>query len=162
MTRPSISVAMCTYNGARFVREQLHSIAQQTTLPDELVVCDDASTDQTAEILADFARGSQVRVAWCATPTPWVARATSSRPSASVPATLLFWQTRTMSGSRRSSLPSRKRSLPAPLLGMSSPTRKWWTNTAILWASASGIRWASTRAASSPPARSPYCSSAIG
>lgn len=62
MTRPSISVAMCTYNGARFVREQLHSIAQQTTLPDELIVCDDASTDQTAEILADFARGSQVRV----------------------------------------------------------------------------------------------------
>jgi glycosyltransferase involved in cell wall biosynthesis len=46
---------MCTYNGERFLREQLASIAQQTRLPDELVVCDDASTDQTAAIVREFA-----------------------------------------------------------------------------------------------------------
>jgi glycosyltransferase involved in cell wall biosynthesis len=50
-----ISVAMCTYNGARFLREELDSIARQTRLPDELIVCDDASTDNTVEILQDFA-----------------------------------------------------------------------------------------------------------
>jgi glycosyltransferase involved in cell wall biosynthesis len=50
-----ISVAMCTYNGARYLREQLDSIAAQTRLPDELVVCDDDSTDGTNEIVASFA-----------------------------------------------------------------------------------------------------------
>lgn len=50
-----ISVAMCTYNGARFLREQLQSIAAQTRPPDELVVCDDQSTDATREIIEDFA-----------------------------------------------------------------------------------------------------------
>ena len=52
----SASVAMCTYNGERFLSEQLHSFAAQTVLPDELVVCDDGSTDGTLEILEDFRR----------------------------------------------------------------------------------------------------------
>lgn len=46
---------MCTYNGARFLREQLHSIAGQTRTPDELVVCDDQSADMTREIVTSFA-----------------------------------------------------------------------------------------------------------
>jgi glycosyl transferase family 2 len=51
-----ISVAMCTYNGARFLSEQLESIAAQTRLPDELVICDDLSSDETLEIVGAFAR----------------------------------------------------------------------------------------------------------
>ena len=50
------SVAMCTYNGARFVTEQLASIAAQTRLPDELVVSDDRSTDTTVDCVREFAR----------------------------------------------------------------------------------------------------------
>jgi glycosyltransferase involved in cell wall biosynthesis len=50
-----ISVAMCTYDGARYLREQLDSIATQTRRPDELVVCDDASVDATREIVTSFA-----------------------------------------------------------------------------------------------------------
>jgi hypothetical protein len=50
------SIAMCTYNGAQFVDEQLASIAAQTRLPDELIICDDGSTDQTVEIVERFAR----------------------------------------------------------------------------------------------------------
>jgi glycosyltransferase involved in cell wall biosynthesis len=50
-----ISVALCTYNGERFLAEQLASIAQQSRLPDELVVCDDRSTDQTLAIVREFA-----------------------------------------------------------------------------------------------------------
>jgi glycosyltransferase involved in cell wall biosynthesis len=50
-----ISVALCTYNGERFLPQQLDSIAKQTRLPDELVVCDDRSTDRTAEIVREFA-----------------------------------------------------------------------------------------------------------
>lgn len=52
----AISIALCTYNGAAFLREQLDSIAAQTRLPDELVVCDDGSTDGTADIVRAFAR----------------------------------------------------------------------------------------------------------
>jgi glycosyltransferase involved in cell wall biosynthesis len=50
-----LSVAMCTYNGGPYLREQLDSIAAQRRLPDELVVCDDGSTDRTVAILEDFA-----------------------------------------------------------------------------------------------------------
>lgn len=56
MRRLNLSVALCTYNGARFLPEQLESIATQTRLPDELVVCDDRSTDRTVEILQNFAQ----------------------------------------------------------------------------------------------------------
>lgn len=50
-----ISIAMATYNGAAHLREQLASFAAQTHLPDELVVTDDRSTDDTLDILRDFA-----------------------------------------------------------------------------------------------------------
>jgi glycosyltransferase involved in cell wall biosynthesis len=50
-----ISVAMATYNGARYIGEQLASLAAQTRLPDELVVTDDASSDGTVGIVERFA-----------------------------------------------------------------------------------------------------------
>lgn len=51
----TVSVAMCTFNGARFLPQQLESILQQTSLPDELMICDDGSTDNTLAILSSFA-----------------------------------------------------------------------------------------------------------
>ncbi|HEY6937178.1 MAG TPA: glycosyltransferase family 2 protein [Terriglobales bacterium] len=69
MNRPSISVAMCTCNGARFVQEQLQSISRQTTLPDELVICDDASADSTPQLLAQFAADSPIPVRLVRNPT---------------------------------------------------------------------------------------------
>jgi glycosyltransferase involved in cell wall biosynthesis len=48
--RPRISVAICTYNGEHFISEQLHSILDQTTSPDEIVLSDDGSKDQTIHI----------------------------------------------------------------------------------------------------------------
>jgi hypothetical protein len=51
----TISVAMCTYNGAKYLAEQLQSIANQTRLPQELIICDDRSTDATVEIIREFA-----------------------------------------------------------------------------------------------------------
>ena len=57
MTTPlSLSVALASYNGERYIGAQLDSIARQTRLPDELVICDDASTDSTADIVREFAR----------------------------------------------------------------------------------------------------------
>jgi glycosyltransferase involved in cell wall biosynthesis len=49
-----VSVALCTYNGARFLREQLESIVAQTLKPAELVVCDDRSEDETVAIVQSF------------------------------------------------------------------------------------------------------------
>lgn len=57
-----ISVAMCTYNGAKFLPEQLKSIADQTVSVDELVVCDDRSKDDTVEIIRTFAATSRFPV----------------------------------------------------------------------------------------------------
>jgi glycosyltransferase involved in cell wall biosynthesis len=53
-TSARISVALCTYNGARFLVPQLDSFLAQTRLPDELVACDDGSTDETLAILERF------------------------------------------------------------------------------------------------------------
>jgi glycosyltransferase involved in cell wall biosynthesis len=54
----NISIAMCTYNGSRFLGEQLKSLAEQTMLPSELIICDDASTDATSAIVKGFADGA--------------------------------------------------------------------------------------------------------
>ncbi len=58
MDKQRLSIAMCTYNGAKYIQEQLDSIAAQSRLPDELVVCDDRSSDNTIEIVKSF--GSKV------------------------------------------------------------------------------------------------------
>ena len=50
MKHPSISVALCTHNGERFVAEQLDSILAQSRAVDEIVLSDDASTDATVSI----------------------------------------------------------------------------------------------------------------
>ena len=50
----SLSIAMCTYNGCAYLREQLESILVQTIKPSELIVCDDYSKDSTLEILYEF------------------------------------------------------------------------------------------------------------
>ncbi len=47
----SISVALCTYNGEKFLTEQIESILNQTLAVTEIVVCDDGSQDQTPAIL---------------------------------------------------------------------------------------------------------------
>lgn len=53
--RPLISIALCTYNGSVFLREQLDSILGQRYTHWELVVVDDCSTDTTRAILEDYA-----------------------------------------------------------------------------------------------------------
>lgn len=58
-----ISVAMCTYNGGQFIGRQLDSIFRQTRLPDEIVVCDDRSGDDTLTILEQYRnRGVDLRI----------------------------------------------------------------------------------------------------
>jgi hypothetical protein len=49
-----VSLALGTYNGERFLPDQLASIREQTRLPDELIVCDDGSTDGTVGLVRSF------------------------------------------------------------------------------------------------------------
>ena len=49
-----ISVALCTYNGERYIREQLQSIFDQSTPVDEVVIGDDGSNDATLAIIDSF------------------------------------------------------------------------------------------------------------
>lgn len=52
---PLISIAMATFNGEKYLRDQLQSIYNQTYNKIEVIVCDDLSTDKTVEILEEFA-----------------------------------------------------------------------------------------------------------
>ena len=54
----TVSVALTTYNGQRFLLDQLESIASQTHLPDEVVIADDRSTDSTVSIIRRFSVGA--------------------------------------------------------------------------------------------------------
>lgn len=49
-----ISVCMATYNGGRFIKEQIDSILCQLSSEDELIISDDGSTDKTLDIIASY------------------------------------------------------------------------------------------------------------
>lgn len=49
-----VSVVMCTYNGCKYIGEQLDSLARQTYSIHEIIIQDDKSTDNTVEIIKDF------------------------------------------------------------------------------------------------------------
>ena len=75
---PTISIALATFNGARFIGQQLESLATQTRLPDELVVCDDRSEDATVSIVEAFSEdGAVPGVRSRSTRRDWVSSSTS-------------------------------------------------------------------------------------
>src|SRR6187549_727051 len=51
---PLVSIAMATYNGEKFITEQLESLVNQTYKNIEIVIVDDCSTDNTVRIITDF------------------------------------------------------------------------------------------------------------
>jgi glycosyltransferase involved in cell wall biosynthesis len=62
---PLVSIALCTYNGASYLREQLDSLLAQRDVSFEIVAVDDGSQDQTCAILRDYA-ASEPRVRYFA------------------------------------------------------------------------------------------------
>ena len=50
-----ISVVLANYNGAKFISEAIGGALNQTRLPDEIIIVDDGSTDDSPDIIADFA-----------------------------------------------------------------------------------------------------------
>jgi glycosyltransferase involved in cell wall biosynthesis len=61
VSQPLVSIAMATWNGARYLRQQLATIYAQTWRNFEVVASDDASTDGTAAILAEYAESRGLR-----------------------------------------------------------------------------------------------------
>ena len=55
-----ISVVMATYNGEKYLDQQIRSILNQTCKPDEFIVCDDNSSDGTITILEKYRQLSQL------------------------------------------------------------------------------------------------------
>lgn len=52
------SVLIMTYNGEKYICEQLQSIVNQTVLPNEIIVCDDCSKDNTVRIIKNFMKNN--------------------------------------------------------------------------------------------------------
>jgi glycosyltransferase involved in cell wall biosynthesis len=62
MNHPLISIILCTYNGERFLKEQLESLLWQTYPNLEIIVSDDASQDNTVNILNRYMNDKRLRV----------------------------------------------------------------------------------------------------
>lgn len=61
--KPLVSVVMPAYNAARFLRQAVDSVLTQTYSNLELIIVDDCSTDDTLQIMQEYAaRDSRVRV----------------------------------------------------------------------------------------------------
>ena len=64
--KKTISIAMTTYNGEKYIEKQLRSIFSQTMQADEIIICDDCSNDRTLEIVrglvAEYNMQTQVRL----------------------------------------------------------------------------------------------------
>lgn len=56
-----VSVVMCTYNGARYVKEQINSIINQTRRVDEIIISDDNSKDETLDIVKPLVDASGIK-----------------------------------------------------------------------------------------------------
>jgi glycosyltransferase involved in cell wall biosynthesis len=50
----TVSIALCTHNGGEFLNDQLKSIQYQSLQPNEIIICDDNSSDNTLEIISQF------------------------------------------------------------------------------------------------------------
>lgn len=61
MSIQKVSVALCTYNGEKFIEKQLLSILNQTVLPFEIVIFDDKSTDSTLNIVNRIANDFNIK-----------------------------------------------------------------------------------------------------
>ncbi|WP_029233674.1 glycosyltransferase [Butyrivibrio sp. VCB2006] len=58
--KPVISVAIATYNGEKFILEQLESIIRQTRKVDEIIIHDDISKDQTVAVVNDYIKSNNL------------------------------------------------------------------------------------------------------
>ena len=54
MYQKLVSIAMCTYNGEKYIEEQIESILNQSYKNLEIIICDDNSTDNTTKLIESY------------------------------------------------------------------------------------------------------------
>lgn len=59
-----ISLVLCTYNGEKYIIEQLDSLREQTYPLDEVIIRDDCSLDKTADIIREYIENYQLKETW--------------------------------------------------------------------------------------------------
>lgn len=64
MREKTISVCMTTYHGQKYILEQLYSILNQSYAPDEVIICDDCSKDETVRLIEDFIHEYKLEKTW--------------------------------------------------------------------------------------------------
>ena len=64
MENIKISVVIASYNGSEYIEEQLESIRSQTLPPDELLICDDGSTDNTVDVVEKYIKKHNLQDKW--------------------------------------------------------------------------------------------------
>lgn len=62
MSAKNVSVILATFNGSKYLQRQLDSILNQTLLPDEIIICDDKSTDQTVSVLNNYINNGNSKI----------------------------------------------------------------------------------------------------
>lgn len=60
----TVSVCIATYNGEKYIEQQLESILRQSKAPDEVIICDDGSTDATVECITAFIHRHKLESEW--------------------------------------------------------------------------------------------------
>ena len=58
------SVVLATYNGEEYIIEQLKSILHQTQKVDEVIICDDISSDRTVSLIREFIEENNLEKTW--------------------------------------------------------------------------------------------------
>ncbi len=59
--QPLVSIALCTFNGSKFLKEQIESVLHQEYTNFELIIVDDDSTDNTQDIISSYLDDSRIR-----------------------------------------------------------------------------------------------------
>lgn len=59
-----LSIVMSTYNGEKYISDQIASIAKQTRAADEVIICDDGSSDKTVEIIGSYISNNGLEETW--------------------------------------------------------------------------------------------------
>ncbi len=59
-----VSVVIATYNGSKYIEEQLDSIRNQTLSPDEVIICDDRSSDDTVAVVNKYIKEHNLDGKW--------------------------------------------------------------------------------------------------
>ena len=61
-TRNTVSIALASYNGEKYISEQLESIINQSLAPNEIIICDDNSQDKTVALIEHYQKTSIIPI----------------------------------------------------------------------------------------------------